>query len=41
MSAMIERLRHPELPARDILLDFQLIVRASSGGKAGQAVSAS
>ena len=30
--AMIERIEHPSMPARDILLDCQLIVRRSSGG---------
>ena len=34
ISAMVERLRHPGLPARDILLNFRLVVRASSGGSA-------
>jgi GntR family transcriptional regulator of arabinose operon len=32
VSAMVERLRRPGLPARDILLNFRLIVRASSSG---------
>ena len=31
MSAMVERVAHPDLPPRDILLHGQLIVRASSG----------
>lgn len=31
ISAMLERLRNPSLPARDILLSFQLVVRESSG----------
>ena len=31
MSAMLERLEHPAIPARDILLDFELVVRRSSG----------
>ena len=28
---MIERIEHPNMPARDILLDCQLIVRRSCG----------
>jgi DNA-binding LacI/PurR family transcriptional regulator len=35
MSAMVERVAHPDLPARDILLHGQLIVRASSGSRLG------
>jgi GntR family transcriptional regulator of arabinose operon len=31
VRAMIERLQNPSLPARDILLDFSLVVRESSG----------
>jgi DNA-binding LacI/PurR family transcriptional regulator len=31
LVAMFERIRHPEMPARDILLDFKLIVRQSCG----------
>lgn len=31
LVAMIERMRHQGMPARDILLDFQLIVRQSCG----------
>jgi GntR family transcriptional regulator of arabinose operon len=31
ISAMLERLRNPKLPARDILLSFHLVVRESSG----------
>lgn len=31
MSAMLERLEHSDIPARDILLDFELIVRRSCG----------
>jgi DNA-binding LacI/PurR family transcriptional regulator len=30
---MLERLRHPKLPARDILLDFRLVVRESCGAR--------
>jgi len=33
ISAMIERLRNPKLPARDILLNFRLVVRRSCGAK--------
>jgi DNA-binding LacI/PurR family transcriptional regulator len=32
--AMIERIEHPNMPARDILLDCQMVVRRSCGGKA-------
>ena len=32
MSAMLERLERSDIPARDILLDFELVVRRSSGG---------
>jgi GntR family transcriptional regulator, arabinose operon transcriptional repressor len=31
VRAMIDRLQNPRLPARDILLDFKLVVRESSG----------
>lgn len=31
VSAMLERTAHPDIPARDILLDFKLIVRQSCG----------
>jgi DNA-binding LacI/PurR family transcriptional regulator len=31
MSAMLERLEHADIPARDILLDFELVVRRSCG----------
>jgi GntR family transcriptional regulator of arabinose operon len=33
VSTMLERLRHPKLPARDILLDFHLVVRDSCGSR--------
>jgi GntR family transcriptional regulator of arabinose operon len=33
VGAMIQRIRHPDTPARDILLDFHLVVRESSGTK--------
>jgi DNA-binding LacI/PurR family transcriptional regulator len=31
ISAMLERLRHPKLPARDIMLNFHLVIRDSCG----------
>jgi DNA-binding LacI/PurR family transcriptional regulator len=31
MATMLERLRHPELPTRDILLPVRLVVRRSCG----------
>ena len=31
ISTMIERLRYPKLPARDILLNFHLVIRDSCG----------
>ncbi len=33
VAAMIQRIRNPDIPARDILLDFHLVVRESSGTK--------
>jgi len=33
MAAMLERLEHPELPARDILLPVRLVVRRSCGAQ--------
>jgi GntR family transcriptional regulator of arabinose operon len=33
IAAMLERLREPKLPARDILLNFELVVRVSCGAK--------
>lgn len=33
VSAMLERLHRPKLPARDILLDFRLVVRDSCGAR--------
>jgi DNA-binding LacI/PurR family transcriptional regulator len=33
ISIMLERLRNPTLPARDILLNFHLVVRESSGAR--------
>jgi len=31
VSTMLERLRNPKLPARDILLDCRLVIRESCG----------
>jgi DNA-binding LacI/PurR family transcriptional regulator len=33
VTAMIERVRDPKLPARDILLNFHLVVRDSCGAR--------
>ena len=33
ISTMMERLRHPTLPARDILLNFHMVVRDSCGAR--------
>ena len=33
IGAMLQRLHHPKLPARDILLDFRLVVRESCGAR--------
>jgi len=33
VGAMLERLRNPSLPARDILLNFHLVIRASCGSR--------
>lgn len=33
VGAMLERLRHPSHPARDILLNFDLVIRASCGAR--------
>lgn len=33
IGAMLERLRNPSLPARDILLNFHLVIRASCGSR--------
>jgi GntR family transcriptional regulator, arabinose operon transcriptional repressor len=35
IGAMLERLRNPKLPPRDILLNFQLVVRDSCGSRLG------
>lgn len=34
MTAMLERLAHPEMPVRDVFLECRLVVRESCGGKA-------
>jgi len=33
IGAMLQRIRNPDLPTRDILLDFSLVIRRSSGAK--------
>jgi GntR family transcriptional regulator of arabinose operon len=33
IAAMLERLRHPKMPPRDVLVDFRLVVRASCGSR--------
>jgi GntR family transcriptional regulator, arabinose operon transcriptional repressor len=33
VSTMLERLRHPRMPARDNLLNFHLVIRDSCGGR--------
>ena len=33
VSTMLERLRQPTLPARDILLNFHLVIRDSCGAR--------
>lgn len=33
VSAMLDRLREPRLPGRDILLNFDLVIRSSCGGR--------
>ncbi|PWU01440.1 MAG: GntR family transcriptional regulator [Terriglobia bacterium] len=33
ISTMMERLRHPNLPARDILLNFHMVIRDSCGAR--------
>jgi DNA-binding LacI/PurR family transcriptional regulator len=33
INTMLERLRNPKLPARDILLDFRLVIRDSCGAR--------
>ena len=39
IAAMLERVRRPSGPPRDILLDGTLVVRASCGAKAGEALT--
>lgn len=34
LSAMLDRISHPNMPVRDFLVDFQLVVRQSSGDPA-------
>jgi GntR family transcriptional regulator of arabinose operon len=36
IAAMLDRIAHPEIPARDILLDFRLVVRESCGAGSGK-----
>lgn len=36
VGAMLERLRNPSLPARDILLNFDLVIRVSCGTRGGR-----
>ena len=33
VAALIQRIRNPDIPARDILLDYHVVVRDSSGTK--------
>jgi DNA-binding LacI/PurR family transcriptional regulator len=33
VGTMLERLREPKLPARDILLNFELVIRESCGAR--------
>lgn len=40
MATMLERLEHPELPMREILLPTQLVVRDSCGSRSGQSAVA-
>lgn len=40
IRAMHERMTNPDMPARDILLDFRLIVRESSGSKVAEMAGA-
>ena len=39
VAVMLERVRQPAGPPRDILLDGTLVVRASCGAKAGEPLS--
>jgi DNA-binding LacI/PurR family transcriptional regulator len=36
LRAMLDRIRHPQMPSREILLGGELIVRASSGSPAAR-----
>jgi DNA-binding LacI/PurR family transcriptional regulator len=36
MATMLERLEHPELPIRDILVPVRLVVRRSCGARQGR-----
>jgi hypothetical protein len=40
MAAMFERIKHPNMLARDILLDCELVVRASCGSASPNSTSA-
>jgi len=35
MATMLERLEHPELPVRDVLVPTRLVVRRSCGAQLG------
>jgi GntR family transcriptional regulator, arabinose operon transcriptional repressor len=35
LGLMLERIEHPDMPAREVLLDCELVVRRSCGGKSG------
>jgi DNA-binding LacI/PurR family transcriptional regulator len=39
MQVMLERLAHPKMPARDVLLDCELVVRQSCGWRGVSAFS--
>ena len=36
MAAMLQRIKHPDMPVRDVLLESRLIVRESCGAKAAE-----
>jgi DNA-binding LacI/PurR family transcriptional regulator len=38
MATMLQRLEHPELPIRDVLLPFRLVVRRSCGAHLVRAI---
>jgi GntR family transcriptional regulator of arabinose operon len=40
IAAMVERLAHPDIPTRDILLDSRLVVRESTSGGGSEGTSA-